>query len=58
MKRGPPGTVLPGVSGTTGIAPFIAENREALSVAINTIEPTDVRLRINLVILFISFMIF
>jgi hypothetical protein len=27
-------------------------------VAINTIEPTDVRLRINLVIIFISFMIF
>ena len=58
MKRGPPDPVsgLPGAK--SGITCPITANWEGLSVAINTIEPTDVRLRINLVILFISFMIF
>ncbi len=57
-KRGPPGAVsgLPG--GKAGGRCPITANWEALSVAINTIEPTDVRLRRNLVIIFISFMIF
>ncbi len=57
-KRGPPGSVggLGGSMGGVGCpitANWEALNWEALSVAIDTIEPTDVTIRKNLVIFFI-----
>jgi hypothetical protein len=52
MKRGPPGTVG-GLPSTSGIGCPTTANWEALSVAINTIEPTEVRVMRNLVTFFI-----
>ncbi len=53
MKRGPPDSVGGlGVS-VGGCGCPITANWEALSVAIDTIEPTDVTIRKNLVIFFI-----
>jgi hypothetical protein len=52
-KRGPPGSVG-GLGGSMGgVGCPITANWEALSVAIDTIEPTDVTIRKNLVIFFI-----
>jgi hypothetical protein len=54
MKRGPADTVVGlGVGSSGGISCPITANWEALSVAIHTIEPTDVTIRRNLVIFFI-----
>jgi hypothetical protein len=53
MKRGPPDTVGGLRLGMGGVGCPITANWEALSVAIDTIEPTDVTFRKNLVIFFI-----
>jgi hypothetical protein len=53
MKRGPADTVGGLGLGMDGVGCPITTNWEALSLAINTIEPTDITFRRNLVIFFI-----